>query len=194
MVITVLSLALGLQQAALVCPAMPNNAVSGKGAEVFDYQGVRYSTCCAGCEAAFKKDPAASLKAIVASGKSSGVSLFDPITGSKIAAKDSKFSEDYKGIRYYFTSEEEKKTFDASPKKYTTVPAKEALYCPVYKVELKAYDKAEGYVDFKGVRYYVCCGHCMGEMKKDASKWVDNATSYVKASDAIDVKDDSSGN
>jgi hypothetical protein len=41
------------------------------------------------------------------------------------------------------------------------------IFCPLMKAEIASVEEAEGYVDFEGTRYYVCCGFCLGKAKKD---------------------------
>lgn len=43
------------------------------------------------------------------------------------------------------------------------------LFCPIMKHSIPSADKAEGFVDHEGVRYYVCCGMCLGKAKADPS-------------------------
>lgn len=33
--------------------------------------------------------------------------------------------------------------------------------------EIESADKADGFVDYEGVRYYTCCGVCTGKAKAD---------------------------
>ncbi len=187
MVLSLISLALMAQQAPLSCPAM-GSPISGKPAEVFDYAGARYGTCCAGCEDAFKKDPAKTLAQWAEKGTTIGMSLFDPISGTRVEPKDAKAFADYKGIRYPFAKEDEKATFDADPKKYGAVPKKEALFCPVLKTDLKTYDGAHGFVDYKGVRYYTCCEDCLAKLKANPETYVSNAEGQVKEPAVTEVK------
>ena len=183
MIVTPLIAAIALfapQGPSLVCPTT-GEAVA-KAASSIDYAGVRYGTCCAGCDGPFKKDPAKALKSPALKGKTAGVSLFDPVTGLRLDAKAARGgSSDFGGVRYLFASAENKKAFDAEPKKYGTSPAKEALFCPVMKHEVASYAASGGYVDHEGVRYYVCCGGCMDGLKADPAKFVANASAAVKA-------------
>lgn len=191
MILGVIALAAALQQDAAAQPALScpiaGSPVSGKPGEVIEYAGIRFSTCCTDCGGTFKKDPAKALKASADSGKTVGVFLFDPISGARIEASKAAAYSDYKGVRYEFKTTDEKTTFDASPKKFATMPAKEALFCPVYKVKIAAYSEANGYVDSNGVRYYVCCGHCLGEMGKNAAKYTANAADKITVPAAADA-------
>lgn len=146
----------------------------------FDYKGVRYRTCCANCMGAFSKTPDACIKADKNKGKVIGTSLFDPISGAMINTSKAKggFS-DFNGVRFYFANPGNKATFDGDPKKFGTIPEKEAMYCPVLKVELKNYYGTNGFVDFEGVRYYACCASCFGQMKSGMAKFAPNAADKV---------------
>ncbi|HWD40437.1 MAG TPA: hypothetical protein VG944_16425 [Fimbriimonas sp.] len=186
MILSTLMLAAALQQPALSCP-IAGDPVSGKPGETIEYAGIRFATCCTDCGGTFKKDPAKALKASAEKGKTVGVFLFDPITHARIDDKKAVGFSDYKGVRYEFKSEDEKKTFDADPKKYTARPEKEALFCPVYKTKIGAYYQAGGYVDAGGVRYYVCCDSCLAQMGQEPSKFTANAANEVKAPVAADV-------
>lgn len=153
-----------------------------------DYRGVRYQTCCMNCMGAFQKDPAACVSAEKNQKKVVGVSLFDPISGLAITAKKAKggFS-DFAGTRFYFANPGGKTTFDADPKKYGTIPAKESMFCPVLKVDLKNYYGAHGFVDFEGVRYYACCANCFGQMKAGMAKFAPNAAAKVADAKPLSV-------
>lgn len=144
-----------------------------------DYNGVRYYFCCGGCDYGFTADPVKALKSENSKGKTIGLSLFDPTTGKRVDQKKAKggFS-DYEGVRFFFASEQGKSAFDADPKKYGVMPAKESLVCPVMNKKV-TYTTAESYVDVKGVRYYLCCEGCEGIMKKDPSKFVGAAGKNV---------------
>ena len=191
MVFGVIALAAALQQDAAAQPALScpiaGAPITGKPGEVIDYAGIRFSTCCTDCGGAFKKDPAKALKASAESGKTVGTFLFDPISGARIDAAKAAAYSDFKGVRYEFTTPGNKTAFDSNPKKYATMPAKEALFCPVYKTKIESYSKAGGYVDSNGVRYYVCCAHCLGEMGKDAAKYTANAADQVAVPAAADA-------
>lgn len=41
------------------------------------------------------------------------------------------------------------------------------LECPIMKQVIESPEKADGFVDYEGVRYYLCCGMCVGKAKKD---------------------------
>lgn len=164
----------------LACPVMGgkvNHALAST-----DYNGVRYWYCCNGCKAAFEKDPAAALKSDKLKGKTSGVFLFDPVSGARLDHdKAIKESSDFGGVRFLFASAANKAAFDKDPKKYGTLPQKEALYCAVGKEAVASYEAASGFVDHKGVRFYMCCGGCEKDFAKAADKYADASVAYVKA-------------
>lgn len=151
-----------------------------KPAEVIDYKGVRYGTCCGGCGPMFEKDPEGTLKETAGKGLLVGTSLFDPVSGARIKETSDEPSSIYKGVKYFFANAGEKTTFDAAPARYTTAPAKELLHCPMQNADIKSYASAGGYVDYGGVRYYVCCADCLSMMHKDpashTSAFADKAT------------------
>jgi YHS domain-containing protein len=153
-----------------------------------DYNGVRYGTCCAGCPEAFKADPAGALKSKRLENKTVGTSLFDPVTGLRIEPKNAKGgSEDYKGIRYYFASEENKKSFDADPKMYAAAAKKEVLYCAVMGHAVKDYASAGGYVTVEETRYYVCCGSCLNVFKEKSKEIAAKVQDKAKVPAAFDA-------
>jgi YHS domain-containing protein len=174
------------QSASVVCP-ISGGATKADGPAI-DYKGVRYTMCCNNCPTAFKNDPATALKNEKLKDKLVGVALFDPVNGLRINEKGAKGGySDFSGVRYYFLTADEKKSFDAAPKSFTKMPEKEALYCAVMGHALKDYSSAGGYVDFENVRYYTCCADCQAAMKKDPSGFAAKAKAEVKASAAMDA-------
>lgn len=168
-----------VQAQPISCPVMGNAvAINGPATE---FNGVRYQFCCPVCQGAFEKDPAKAINADRNKGKTLGTSLFDPISGGRITKKDSKAWEDYKGVRYFFASEDEKTQFDGDRDKFTTAPAKEAMFCPVEKSDIASPAEALAIKDYNGVRYYLCCGGCPAEFAKEPAKYAPNAASHVKA-------------
>lgn len=156
----------------LTC-AVNNNDSAG---ELYsEYNGMRVSFCCEGCVPQFGKEPEKFLKQSTENKVTVAESYFDPTTGKKIKFEKAKGFSDYRAVRYYFATEDGKKTFDKDPKKYATTPKKDALWCPVMKEEVESYSKADSYVDFEGVRYYMCCGGCYEPMKKDPAKYANPA-------------------
>lgn len=177
----------------LVCP------VTGEDIEtpfmVFDYKGAAYSMCCPMCPGPFSKDPEKFLTADKVKDKTVGVGYFDPVSGIAVrpnalrAKTDSVGPSVYHGVAYFFQNADDKKTFDADPTKYTTVPAKEALYCPVMQQDVPDLAHSGGYTDVNGVRYYICCSQCAGELKANPTKYLDaKAATYVHDVVAVQVK------
>lgn len=168
-----------LQAAPICCPVMGGPVA--KGQAVTEYNGVRFTYCCAGCDTEFAKDPSAAIEKSAKAGKTVGVSMFDPISMKKIDIDKAKggFS-DYKGIRFYFDNADEKAAFDKEPKKYGMMPKKEALYCPVMNSPVKSYDKASGYADYDGVRYYFCCAGCDTKFAAEPAKFAEGAKDKVQ--------------
>lgn len=159
------------QKVVVHCPITGEEV--GVASGTFDYKGVRYQMCCAGCPDPFKANPDKALQDDKLKGLLVGVGLFDPVSGYSIRANKAEGgSSDYNGVRYYFSSADDKTAFDADPKKFTTVPAKEVRYCPIMKHEVKSYDKSGGYADINGVRYYICCSECLAKLKADPTAGV----------------------
>ncbi len=161
------------------CPVTLQPAV--KGMALTDYNGVRFTYCCPGCDAQFVKDPQSALDKAAKTGKTIGVFLFDPITRKPVDAEKAKGgSSDYKGVRFYFDEPSEKAVFDKEPAKFATLPKKEALYCPVSKEDVAGYSKASGYGDFEGTRYYFCCAGCDKPFDKEPAKYAPAAAGKVQ--------------
>lgn len=161
--------------------------ITGDPASSFTYGGATFGTCCGGCDEPFKKNPVGALTKAAKANKAIGAFNYDPVTGLRIDPKKAAASSDYKAIRYYFTSAEEKKTFDATPAKFVSEIKSEAYFCPVMKHETTA-DKAGGFADVKGVRYYICCGGCMAKFKADPAAYTGNAAAAVKALSVVEIK------
>ena len=176
-----------MAQSPLSCAVM-GSAISGKGSGAIDYNGARYTMCCAGCDAGFKATPDKFLKQSAEKKKTVGVFMYDPTTGIKLEAKDSKGTSDFGGLRYHFASAEAKKAFDAEPKKFTVQPKKEALWCAVMNHALPSYKEAGAYVDQGDTRYYVCCAGCLGKMKEKTSEFAAKVADKVVAPKATAVK------
>jgi YHS domain-containing protein len=43
------------------------------------------------------------------------------------------------------------------------------VLCPVMNEVVATPDKADGYMDYEGKRYYFCCGMCPGKFKENPS-------------------------
>ena len=180
MFLTAIAMLVVGQATPMSCPVM-GNPLHGEGGEKLTYKGAEYTTCCAGCGAKFQAEPEKYLKTQAKEGHVVGTFLFDPTTGLRIESKNAKASSDFGGLRYYFASESSKKTFDANPKKFVVTPAKEALFCPVSKEAVKDYAAASGYGDYKGVRFFFCCGGCEKPFSENPAKYAPNAAKAVHA-------------
>jgi YHS domain-containing protein len=152
-----------------------------KPSEIVDYKGVRYGTCCAGCAASFIADPETMLKAAHDKDLMVGTCLFDPVSGARVVAKDDTPLTRRITTTFYFTSTDDKAKFDADPDKYMKAPDKELLHCPVLDSDIKDYASAGGFVDYKGVRYYVCCTDCLATIRKDPAKYADKFADKASA-------------
>jgi len=175
------------QKLSLTCPVTGEEITTPIAS--FNYKGARFDMCCGMCPGPFEKNPDKYLDPEKVKDHAVGVSYFDPISGQAVKAdgKDVIGPSVYHGIAYYFQNADDQKTFDAEPKKYTEVPKKEAIYCPVMKREGYEVSRSGGYADVDGVRYYICCGDCAGELKKDPAKYLDaDAAKHVH--DVVAVK------
>ncbi len=180
MIFTAALFALSLiqQGPALVCPITGSDPMEG--AKPFEYAGTVTTLCCMSCPSAFKANPAKAYKSSAEQHLVVAQFLFDPVNGGRIDPKKAKGFSDYNGIRFSFGTAEDKKDFDADPKKYGTLPTKEALYCAVENHAVKSYSAAGGFVDYNGVRYYVCCDDCLMQMNTNPAKYAPNAEKYIK--------------
>lgn len=182
--LTTVFLALGLNVALfdekpLYCPTT-GEQIEAPG-PVIEFNGTKFTFCCAGCDDTFATNPANVVEKNIKSKLTIGEFLFDPITGLKITKEKSKASSDYQGIRYYFASVENKTAFDKDSKKYAEVPKKESLVCAVMGNKISSYSKANDYVDYEGVRYYMCCGGCGPAMKKNPARFAGKNIQDAKA-------------
>ena len=189
----VLSLAPKADGLHLTCPVTGEDI--DKPFMVINYKGVAYDMCCPMCPGPFSKDPEKFLTPDKVKDKTVGVGYFDPVSGIAVkpdalrAKEDSVGPSVYNGIAYYFQNADDKKAFDADPKKYTEVPAKEALYCPVMQQDVKDLAHSGGYADVNGVRYYICCSQCADMLRKDPSKYLDaKAATYVHDVAPVQIK------
>jgi YHS domain-containing protein len=181
MVLSAVLLAASLipQGSPLVCPI--THEVVASDSKVTEFNGMRFTYCCPGCDTTFAGDPGKALKQAVQSGKTIGVFLFDPVSKIHIEPGKTKGgSEDYKGVRYSFESDADKVLFDKDPASYTKLPKKEALFCPVTNQVVESYAKSSGYADFDGVRYYFCCPDCAKPFGDDPSKYVSSAVDHIQ--------------
>jgi|SRR5579862_3156305 len=138
-----------------------------------EYAGAIFATCTRSCDAAFMKDPKGCIAKAIQAKKTVGVFEFDPVTGWKIDAAKAEASTDYKSIRYYFASADEKKTFDAAPGRYITDVKSEAYHCPVMDQDTTS-ENAASCADYKGVRYFMCCTVCVKMLRANPVKYMSN--------------------
>lgn len=143
----------------IVCPVR-GEPIDSKGKHV-EFGSNKYWFCHSNCSSLFKKDPARYVKAAKVSGKTVGVCLFDPVSHERVEVSMAKGgTTDFEGVRYPFTSEDNKLVFKRSPSKFARVPSRESLFCVVSGEKAVTPGKAASYVDFKDVRYFVCCVGC----------------------------------
>ena len=173
--------------APLTCPVMGGKAdhkLAGS-----DYNGVRYSFCCPACKGTFEKSPEKFVKASRESKKTAGAFLFDPVSGNRLEHdKSIGGHSDFGGVRFLFEKEENKALFDKDPKRYGSLLSKEALYCPVSKEAVPSYADASGYVDHKGVRYYMCCPGCETKFPLKADAYAFESVKFVKVPGIANAK------
>lgn len=175
------------QVQALKCPVM--GSAIAPNSPVVEYNGAKFAFCCGGCDANFAKSPESFLKTQRAAKNTVGVFLFDPVSRLRLDLDKAKATADFESIRYPFATDQNKSAFLANPKKFATVPAKEALYCPVGKEEVPTYSKASDYVDHNGVRWYMCCAGCGGPFEKDPAKYlVAGIEKHIRPAQAISQK------
>ena len=167
------------QNGSYTCPVRGQaiDAVT-KDTEFSDYMGVRYYYCCEGCKPDFDKNQQKYLKAN--KGKIIGASFFDPITTRRIDPAKAQSHSDFNSVRYFFAKDDDKKSFDKEPKKYTIAPKKKVLFCPVSNEKVETYDKASDYSDLKGTRYYFCCAGCKPKFDKDPDKYLKDLDERMK--------------
>lgn len=165
------------------CP-VTGSAAAANGPKA-EYRGIAYTFCCGGCTQQYAKNPSQTLRSEKLKGKVVGVFLFDPVSREAISEKAAKDSSEFNGTRYYFASSTSKAAFDKTPVIYSAVPKKESLTCPVSGMKLKGYSEAGGYADYKGVRYYTCCGNCAGPFLKNPTQYLRKLTNRPAAPKAI---------
>jgi len=183
-----LTLAVGFSgpQPPLHCPATLEE-ITGAPAIKMEYGGAMYGTCCGGCDTPFMKDPKTLIAKAAKANKTVGAFEYDAITGNRIEPAKAVAFSDYKAIRYYFTSDAEKKSFDSAPTKYVDDVKSEAYYCPLMKFALDQRDSG-GYADYKGVRYYLCCSTCTKSFRDNPAKYAETAKKAIKPLAVVTVK------
>lgn len=139
-------------------------------AVTMEYAGAIFGTCCGGCDTPFIKDPKGLIAKAAKANKAIGAFEFDPVTGARIDSTKATAWSDHGAIRYFFNSAAEKKSFDANPAKYVGDVKQETSVCPVSGDPAPS-GKAVGFADYKGVRYYFCCGDCPAAFKANPAKY-----------------------
>jgi len=177
-IITIAALVMGFSGPTPLCCPATLESITGKPAVTVEYGGILLGTCCGGCEGAILKDPKPLIAKAVKANKTVGAFEYDPISGARINGEKAPAYSDFKSIRYFFASDDEKKTFDAKPADYVGEIKSTAYFCPVMKHATES-TKAGAYADVKGVRYFFCCSSCLKAFKADPSKFVDNASAAV---------------
>ncbi len=181
-----LAFALMALAAPLVCP-MTGEPIPAD-AKAYDWNGLRFRTCCPGCAEAFKKDPAKALEAAAKKGWMVATSVFDPISGRKLTPQTAGGgSSDFGGVRFHFQNAGNKGTFDSDPKRFGAVPAKASSQCPVMALDLSAVYLAPGYADFDGVRYFACCDQCFPRLRANPGAYAKAGEKYVGNPKVYDV-------
>jgi YHS domain-containing protein len=167
----------------LGCPS--SHFAVKKPAVIVEYGGALFGTCCDNCDEAFVKNPKDAMARAIRMEATIGAFQYDPITGLRIDGDKAATISDYKGIRYFFKSEKEKQTFDASPTKFVGAVKSEAYFCPVTKEPTRA-TTAGAYADYNGTRYFLRDGESLKRFKANPTKYTPNAASSVK--DVVPVR------
>lgn len=179
MVTTVLATILIGQSNPVHCAVMQGNPSNPKNA--VEYNGVKTGICCPGCKDELKKEPTKYFTQAAKAGTVIGEFLFDPVSHNRMAKTDGKPFADFKGVRYYFESDANKKTFATNMAKFAAMPAKEVLKCPVTGEVVETYSKASSYIDQDGVRFYVCCAGCSKPLNENPQKYTSQYKAEAKA-------------
>jgi YHS domain-containing protein len=93
---------------AMNCPVMKTQKVNLTTAPRVAINDNLFLTCCGGCPGAIEKTPTKFVK-----------ELRDPVSGSMFTLAEKSPHSMFKGVHYFFASDEDKKTFDADPEKYS---------------------------------------------------------------------------
>jgi len=164
------------QGPATVCPVM-GDPIS-ENSQRYEYAGLVTAVCCAGCEGSLKAAPD---KAMKARGTSLvAYSAYDVIAKTSIKPDKAVATTDYNGVRYLFSTKENKAAFDKDPKALSTRPTYEAFGKCVVTKEVVPAGKFAAYRDVKTVidgkpqmaRVYFCCMGCV-------PKFDDNPSNYT---------------
>jgi YHS domain-containing protein len=144
-------------------------------AETFDYKGVRYYSCCAGCSAKFAEDPEKFVKLAASKDEPTGESLHDPISRMRIKPRAGLPREVYHGVLYTFENLDDKKKFDAGADAFARAPDAEVLRCPILPTDIKELGAAPSYFDAEGMRIYLCCYGCINPAKFHRDESIKNS-------------------
>jgi len=181
----------------VTCAVMTGNKVSVKDATAkgmfADYEYSRYYFCCAGCPAAFNKEPEKFAKS--ASVPLSLIPLPETIPCAVMSdhkanikeATEKKLFADHNGRRYYFCCAGCLPAFNKEPEKFAKsasvaigqLPLPKETTCAVMtdnKVNVADALKKKMYADYKGRRYLFCCAGCPAAFKSDPAKFAANAS------------------
>ncbi len=194
MILLTTMLALGSAVAApedptYACPVMGSPITTA--AETFDYRGVRYFSCCAGCATQFKADPEKYTKSSADKNLTIGQALYDPVSRVRVKPGGDLPHELYSGVNYTFQNADDKTKFDADRDSFTKSPDMEVLTCPVLGTVIAEPGLSAGYFDKDGVRFYLCCSKCIDPAKEKGDDFATKAKpSAVKAEVHICSPDD----
>lgn len=150
----------------------------------------------------FAKEPAAAMARVIGSrglngasyfvkrGAACGVSFFDPVARkSMILSRDGHIREaDIRAVEQwqvvdgiaYPLGQRSSRQFRQNLKAYLAEPKKYSLWCPVMRKEMPTIEKAVGYLDRDGVRYFLCCESCMGSAGRSSGPGWDEALAKSK--------------
>jgi YHS domain-containing protein len=92
----------------MYCPVMTGNKVDASKSPRVAVNDNLFVVCCGGCPSQITHNLAKYLK-----------ETKDPVSGQAFKVSDTAPQSSYKGVLYVFASDESKKTFDASPDKYS---------------------------------------------------------------------------
>ena len=181
----ILAMALFAQAGARPPLRCPNThfAIKGAPAVRLSFAGSTFGTCCDVCPASFIEDPSEAVARATKFGKTIGSFRYDPVSGMSIDGAAAPAYSDYHGIRYFFDREAEKKAFDAKPGRFVEDVKAEAYYCPV--TNLATAPDAASFLDYLGVRYFLCGRSCRDSFKADPGKYVSRAAAAVKSLAAL---------
>ncbi|HVT11013.1 MAG TPA: hypothetical protein VHE55_01995 [Fimbriimonadaceae bacterium] len=184
--IAALTLGFNGPQPPLCCPSTLEE-IKGAPAISMEYAGAMFGTCCGGCDTPFVKDPTGLIAKAIKADKTVGAFEYDPVTGFKVDPAKAEAFSDYKAIRYFFATADEKKTFDAKPTKFVTDVKSEAYFCPVMEQPTTSKDAA-GYSDYNGVRYFMCCTYCVKKFRANPLAYVAKSAAAVKPLTVVVLK------